>query len=379
MPSDGAKLKSLALKLGLVETSRNNEDIQSIKIENCIGFSKVPVGLAGPVHIVGPDVNGTLYAPLATCEPTLVASCSRGCKAFNRSGGLRFDILGDGMSRAPVFAFQDPGRAVAFYRSVPAFQAEFAAWAKTTSRFVQLTEMRPAIIGSNVHLFCHYTCGDASGQNMVTKATSYACSQLRKKYADKFAMTDFYLEGQLASDKKPSWGNVNAARGVQVLAWGKITSASCKEVLGLTMERLYDLYKVGQDGGLRNGLFGSNINTANIIAAMYISTGQDAGSVAESSWSHLTMEFDKSDEGLIVSLFFPSLTVGTVGGGTAYSTQRETLRALGCLGSNKKNALAGIIASFALALDVSTLAAIANDTFTDAHMRLARGENYGKL
>jgi hydroxymethylglutaryl-CoA reductase len=93
----------------------------------------------------------------------------------------------------------------------------------------------------------------------------------------------------------------------------------------------------------------------------------------------LTSELDESTGALTMSVFFPSLPVGTVGGGTGYATQREALRVLGCADTNKKGYLAGIIASFALALDASTSAATANDTFTASHMRLARGEVKPKM
>jgi hydroxymethylglutaryl-CoA reductase len=58
-----------------------NEDTKDIKIENYIGFTRIPLGLAGPLTVLG-EFKRTVYAPLATVEPTLVASCSRGCKAF---------------------------------------------------------------------------------------------------------------------------------------------------------------------------------------------------------------------------------------------------------------------------------------------------------
>ncbi|KAM0414631.1 hypothetical protein ACHAPT_013525 [Fusarium lateritium] len=373
------RIQERARELGLVQTSQHDQDLSSIKVENCVGFTKVPLGLAGPVRIVGPGVDERLYAPLATYEATLVASCSRGCKAFDASGGLQFDVFGDGMSRGPVFMFKNPSTAIAFYRAIPTLQDEFAKWAKSTSRFVRLKELRPSVIGSNVHLFCCYSCGDAAGQNMVTKATSYACGMLRKKYADEYAIKDFLIEGQLASDKKPSWGNVKDTRGVEAMAWGKITPASCEKILGLETERLHSALKIGKEGEGRSGQFGSNINTANIIAAMFIALGQDAASVGEASWSQLVSELDKETGNLTISLYFPSLPVGIVGGGTGYSTQKEALNVIGCLGPGKKHALAGIIASFALALDVSTLAAVSNNTFSDAHMRFARGEARAKL
>lgn len=372
------KIHSLARSLNLRDTCTEDETSE-IKIENCIGFSKVPIGLAGPLRITSFDFESNAYAPLATYESTLVASCSRGCKAFNISGGVQFEILGNGMSRAPLFVFKNPGDAVAFNRALPAFRASFSKWAESTSRHVRLQEMRSTIIGSQVHVFCSYSTGSAAGQNMVTKATQHACEMLRNSCGKRFSIQDFLIEGQLSSDKKPSWGNVSATRGVEVLTWGTITPSACQTILGCSTQRLYWTQQALKEGGIRNGQFGANINTANIFSAMFISTGQDPGSTAEAAWSHLTSELDPSTGTLTMSLYIPSLPVGTVGGGTAYSTQKEALNILKCGEPGMKNRLAGIIGSFALALDASTSAAIANDTFTESHMRFARGRTRERL
>ncbi|KAH7228531.1 putative hmg-CoA reductase [Fusarium redolens] len=332
------------------------ENLENVCIENCIGFCKVPLGIAGPLRLAGTPVLDDIYAPLATYEATLIASCSRGCKAFNASGGIHIETLSNGMSRGPVFVFQNPRRAVIFAQALPGMQNAFARWAEATSKHVRLKTIEPSIIGSQVHLLCTYSCRSAAGQNMVTKATQYAC--------------------QLASDKKPSWGNVKQPRGVETLVWGTISREACQKILGCTTERLYMVQRTLKEGGIRNGQFGSNINTVNIIAAMFIATGQDTASTAEASWSHLTSELDPKSGALCMSLYFPSLPVGTVGGGTGYPMQKEALKMLRCDGDgpDQKERLAGLIAAFSLALDVSTSSAVANDTFTASHMRLARGE-----
>lgn len=231
-------------KQDLSSILRDPEYLQKYTVENVVGVIEVPVGMAGPLRLAGPDnidtfFMDTLAAPLATYEPTLIASCSRGCKAFNVSGGLKFEVLGDGMSRAPVFLFDHPSHAVAFARAVPAFRARFSEWAESTSRFVQFRSMNPTVIGSQVHLLCTYHCGSAAGQNMVTKATQYACDMLREELEIKFFIRDFLIEGQLASDKKPSWGNVKVSRGVEVIVWGVITNQTCQSVLGCSTNRLY--------------------------------------------------------------------------------------------------------------------------------------------
>jgi hydroxymethylglutaryl-CoA reductase len=84
--------------------SYRNEDTKDIKIKNCIGFTRVPLGLAGPLTIHG-ESKRMVYAPLAIVKPTLIASCSRGCKAFQATGGIQVTALSEGLSRAPVFIF----------------------------------------------------------------------------------------------------------------------------------------------------------------------------------------------------------------------------------------------------------------------------------
>ncbi|KAL2284421.1 hypothetical protein FJTKL_08833 [Diaporthe vaccinii] len=378
------KNRSFILKHNLRATSADPGELEMFNIENCVGVIRVPLGLAHPLQLKGPDAMGNLSidsirVPLATYEPTLVASCSRGCKAFNIAGGVNFEVLDDGMSRAPVFIFDHPGDAVCFAQAVLALQAEFSVWAESTSQHVQLKKMQPSVIGSQVHLLCTYHCGSAAGQNMVTKATKHACDMLREKYEDRFFIRDFFIEGQLASDKKPSWGNVKTPRGVEVIVWGTITNQACQSVFGCSTDRLLRIQNIAKEGGIRNGQFGSNINTANVLSPMFIATGQDVGSVAEASWSHLTSDLDEETKDLRMTLYFPSLPVGTVGGGTVYPTQKEALELIGCAAPGTKGRLAGVIAAAALALEASTSAAVANDTFTQSHMRLARGEHDSRL
>lgn len=347
-----------------------------VNIENFVGYTKVPVGLAGPLRIQGSEnTNGEFFAPLATVEPTLVASCSRGSKALDRCGGVHFKVLGEGMSRAPVFAFDDTADAVAFAELLPSLHERFARDAEITSRHARLQKLTPHIIGSNVHVHFSYWCGDAAGQNMVTIATQRACERfIESPTAQELRVRDIIIEGQMASDKKPSWGNVKEPRGVQVIVWARLYDDVCQQLLGCTTERLCQVILMLKEGGIRNGQFGCNINAANIVAAMFISCGQDAASVAEGCWCQLTPEYDWTTKELRLTMFFPSLPVAVVGGGTFYPTQQESLRLLGCQGSGGKRRLAGLVGAFALALDVSTSAAIANNTFAQSHATLARGK-----
>lgn len=347
-----------------------------VNIENHVGFVRVPIGLAGPLSICGSEqTNDKFFAPLATVEPTLIASCSRGCKALNECGGVKFHVIDEAMSRAPVFFFSRPEEAIAFAERVPDFERQFAKDAERTSRYARLQKLTPHIIGSSVHLKFDYSCGDAAGQNMVTIATQAACDRfLETEAAKALGVKEFVIEGDMASDKKASWGNVKESRGVRVVAWGELSGEVCERILGCSTERLYKILVAMKEAQLRNGQGASNVNTANVVAAMFIACGQDAGSVAEGSWSQLSVDYSSNTRTLKLSMYFPSLPVGVVGGGTNYPAQKASLELLKCRGPAMKKRLAGLIAAFALALDVSTSAAIANGTFTRSHERLARGK-----
>jgi hydroxymethylglutaryl-CoA reductase len=55
--------------------SCRDKDTKNIKIKNSISFTQIPLSLASLLTIHG-ESKRTVYAPLATVKPTLVASCS---------------------------------------------------------------------------------------------------------------------------------------------------------------------------------------------------------------------------------------------------------------------------------------------------------------
>ncbi|KAJ5611495.1 hydroxymethylglutaryl-coenzyme A reductase family protein [Penicillium herquei] len=365
-------LSGIASKLKYI--TQDEDTARNAMIENCVGSVKVPVGIAGPLSVKGYDgTDGAFYAPLATCESTLVASCSRGSKLFTHSGGIQFKLLRDTMTRAPVFWFSTPEDAASFYDILPDFFPEFQEAAQSTSDYAKLMRIEPQLVGSTVHVIFEYYCGNAMGQNMVTFATQEACDRFAaSNNALVLKLRKITIEGQSAAEKSVSWRNIIQSRGVSVTAWGTITQEACQKILGISTWDLYELIQNSKEAATRNGQLGYSINQSNVVAAMFIACGQDAGCIAESAWSHLTTEFNDETKELGVSTYFPSLPVGTVGGGTILDTQREALEMLGCTGVGSKGRLAGLIASFSLALDISTVAAVTNNTFSASHYRLAR-------
>jgi hydroxymethylglutaryl-CoA reductase len=157
-----------------------------------------------------------------------------------------------------------------------------------------------------------------------------------------------------------------------VFVWGVLSDDICRSILGSSAARIHDAIMIAQQGAIRAGMIGSNINVVNVFTAMFIACGQDAASVLESGWAQLNSEFDVDKKELTLSLFIPSLLLGSVGGGTMYATQREALEIVKCAGEGRKWALAETMAAFALALDASTISAMADDTFAKSHERLAR-------
>ena len=70
----------------------------------------------------------------------------------------------------------------------------------------------------------------------------------------------------------------------------------------------------------------------------------------------------------------PSISVGTVGGGTRLKQQRANLEMLGCTGKDSAKKLAEIVCASSLALELSLGGAIASDEFASSHAIYGRSE-----
>jgi len=160
-------------------------------------------------------------------------------------------------------------------------------------------------------------------------------------------------------------------RGHGVTAETTIKNSVMKKVLKVDPDILFDNWAYYPVFSSMVGTHGVAIHESNALTAIYLATGQDAACVAENSIAHFDME--KKEDALKFKLTLPSLTVGTVGGGTRLQMQRKNLEMLGCAeGENSSKKLAEIIAGATLALDISLVCAIGSHTFTDAHMKYGR-------
>ncbi|GAB2798379.1 hydroxymethylglutaryl-CoA reductase [Streptomyces chlorus] len=358
--------------LDSLQHTRLDADKLTGNIEGLVGTVEIPVGVAGPLLFCGTNVQGEVYAPMATTEGALVSSATRGALAATMAGGVSTRAALQAMTRAPVFAFSRLAGAGRFASAILQHLGDLRTIIRQVSHHAALISIEPVVLGRTVHLRFRYTTGDAAGQNMTTACTWHACQWILQQphlVADE-ELESFIIEGNTSGDKKASAQAVAEGRGIRVAADCLLPAGVVQRVLRTTPDELVTGYQHITAGAVHSGVLGSNANTANIVAAIFTATGQDIACVHESSVGQFILE--RTRDGIYASMTLPGLALGTVGGGTHLPTQHELLKAMGCTGRGSAVRLAEIIVGFALALDLSTVSAAVAGHFADAHERLGR-------
>lgn len=341
-------------------------------IENMLGAIQIPVGVAGPVPVAGEVADGEFHLPIATTEGGLVASVNRGCSTIQRAGGATARVTRSGMTRAPVFTVEDVAAGQALTEWVQSNTDRLREAAEGTTRHGELLSIDPYVVGDNVFLRFTYDTKDAMGMNMATIATDAACDVIE-------AQTDaslVALSGNLCTDKKPAGINAVEGRGHSVTADVRIPRSTVEERLDTTPEAIQAVNtRKNLIGSAKAASLGFNAQVANVVAGTFLALGQDEAHVVEGSNAIVTVE--ARPEELYASVSLASLQVGTVGGGTDLPTQAEALEMLGIAGGGDPpgrhaDALAEIIATGALAGELSLLASLADDTLASTHASLGR-------
>ena len=362
------RLKWLKDKTGIdLDTNLENvpEDLKGI-IENHIGYMKIPMALAGPLQVDGGYAKGEYYVPLCTLEGTLAISMTRGMVATKRCGGIRVNHIKQELSRAPVFMFDDLKQADQFSGWIKRNFKSIKKIADSTSNYGKLLRIDRYPIQNYIILDFILDTGNAAGQNMVTLAAKVACDYIKNKTG-----ADFILESGFNSDKKASARNMIMGRGHSVIAETTITNSVIRRILKADMLEMEKMQRVGPTVTRLAGTEGCHLHISNALTAIYLATGQDTACVAENAIGHYQTE--PIEDGVKFRLTLPTLTVGTVGGGTRLLPQKQNLKLLGCdKGKHSSKKLAEIIAASTLALEISLFSAIASDTFTKAHMTYGR-------
>jgi len=364
-------LSTLGINTSYLSGEKPTEDFEALRgnIENFVGFSKVPTGIAGPLRVCGLHAHGDYFIPLATSEGALVASIQRGCRAITESGGCKTATVMESVSRAPVFIFESLVDASLFCQWATQQFDECTKIVGRKSKHGRLLDIQPAVIGNQAHLIFSYSTGDASGQNMVTICTEACCEYFLK--AAPVPPTSWFIEGNLSGDKKPTAISFLSARGKKVIAEVELSRETVRKTLNTTPEKIFEYWKTSFVGGVQSGSIGVSGHYANPLAAIYLACGQDVACVAESCVGITVCEV-KRDGNFYISVTLPNLIVGTVGGGCSLPTQRECLEILGCYGENKAKVFAEICAGAVLAGEISISAALASGDFTRAHRVFGR-------
>ena len=362
------RLDWLSDKIGFnydTDLSTTPEDLKGI-IENHIGFMKIPMAVAGPLKIEGKYANGEYYVPICTLEGTLALSMTRGMIATHRCDGIRVSHIKQELSRAPVFTFDNLNKSADFMSWIDKNFKEIKSVAESTTNHGKLLRIDQYPIQNYVILDFILDTGNAAGQNMVTLAAKTSCDYIKEKTG-----AEFFLESGFNSDKKASARNMIMGRGHSVIAETTISNSVIRSILDVDISNLKKYQEIGPTTTRLAGTEGCHLHISNALTAIYLATGQDTACVAENSIGHYQIEPQENDVKFRLTL--PSMTIGTVGGGTRLSPQQQNLKLLGCdTGDTAARKLAEIICASALALEISLFSALASHTFTRAHMKYGR-------
>ncbi|GFF46860.1 3-hydroxy-3-methylglutaryl-coenzyme A reductase [Aspergillus lentulus] len=338
--------------------------------ENVIGYLPLPVGVAGPLVIDGQNY----FIPMATTEGVLVASASRGCKAINAGGGAVTVINADGMTRGPCLAFPSLSRAAEAKQWIDSDKGKkvLTTAFNSTSRFARLQGLKSAQAGTYLYVRFKSTTGDAMGMNMISKGVEKALEVMKEHgFSD---MATISVTGNYCVDKKSAAINWIDGRGKSVVAEALIPGDAVRSILKTDVDALVELNTAKNLVGsaMAGSIGGFNAHASNLVAAVFLATGQDPAQNVESS-SCITIMKNVNDN-LHISVSMPCIEVGTIGGGTILEPQAAMLDLLGVRGAHATNPgdnarqLARIVAATVLAGELSTCAALAAGHLVSAHM-----------
>jgi len=283
------------------------------------------------------------------------------------------------MTRAPAVRFPSARRAAELkaFLEDPANFDTLAMVFNRSSRFGRLQGVKCAIAGRNLYMRFSCSTGDAMGMNMVSKGVQNVLDYLQADFPDIDVIS---ISGNFCSDKKSAAVNWIDGRGKSVVCEAVIKEEVVKKVLKTNVQALVELNVIKNLAGsaVAGALGGFNAHASNIVAAIFIATGQDPAQNVESSQCITMLEAINDGKDLHISVTMPSIEVGTVGGGTQLASQSACLDLLGVKGANRESPgsnarlLATVVAGAVLAGELSLISAQAAGHLVKSHMKYNR-------
>lgn len=382
--------------LGLNQLNDNNLKEEFYKAiygkccESVIGNVWIPVGVVGPLPLVSKSSKvRNVLVPLATVEGALVASVNRGCKVLRKCFELNPSNLSSiisnearkGITRGPSFRANTIENAAAFLKALQD-PIRFQEWAdifnsSSPGGHVKLQEIRGRQLGNFVYLRIRSDTSEAMGMNMISRGCQVLFENILKRAEFKNVKIES-LSGNFCVDKKPAAMNWIEGRGHEVISSVRIPRHIIKEVFGIDDPESLEKLNISKNiiGSAAAGSIGGfNAQVANVVASVYLSTGQDMAQVVDASQAMTLIEFDKETDEIIASLTMPCVEIGIRGGGTSLPHQNHYLKMI--LGDSEYSngpelvdEFAKCIGLVALAGELSLLASLKTGTLVSSHFRL---------
>jgi hydroxymethylglutaryl-CoA reductase (NADPH) len=335
--------------------------------ENVVGYVRVPVGMIGPINID----NKSNFIPFATTEGALVSSINRGCKLLNLS---KNEIIVEdiGMTRSPIIKCNSLLDLQKIKVWIKDNFEDIKKVFETDTNYTKLKKIDFLQEGRHLHIRFCATTGDAMGMNMVSKSANNVLKYLQENFDIKIVS----LSGNTCTDKKSSAINFIKGRGKHIVMESLIKKDDLFNILKVTPDEIINLHiqKNLIGSSLAHTIGGNNCNASNIVAGLFLATGQDCGQIGTSSYCIINMS--KEEDDLLVTINMPSMELATIGGGTRLEDQMNNLKIIHSNDKFDVKFLGKNIIYSVLACELSLMSALCNDDLIKAHLKLNRGLKY---
>lgn len=361
-------LGELSLPKSIATDLEVKQEDYKLNCENTVGTVQIPLGIAGPILFD----EKRYVVPIATTEAALVASINRGCKVLNLGSDLQVRVKKIGITRAPVYECKKI-KSEEFYKqwfkkNLEILQAKISE----TSKFTKILDFKVKKYKGHLFVKFYFDTADAMGMNMAT----IACENMNQIICSELNAKCIALSSNFCSDKKPSLVNIKEGRGYKVLTSVYLSNQVIQKNLKCDAKSLFKAYQLKiRDGSKLAKAICGNSHIANVVAGIFLATGQDAAHIGESSLGDTIIK--KNPHGLTFEIKLNGLVLGTHGGGTGLPTQKEALDLIGLQDTSetgeKTLELAKVVALACLAGEISLLGSIAEGSLATTHEKYRKG------